>query len=291
MTIVSFAHDYLFLKTRKVAGSSVEAMLRTCTGPDDIVSPLTPKDEQFCALRGLDARNYARNPADESRYRALVLAGDFPAALAFNRQLDKRYGAHMSAATLVRRLGRRDFSRLFRFTIERNPFTWLVSIAAHDTQAYNTGAGGVPDVGSIRQRMWTLLSRRRRLRGSNYTLYTVRGSLAVDRVLRFEHLEEELTSMLRELGISPSLPLPSLKTGPVLASLAELYTPELEAAVVDRYRPVFELMGYPERLAEAEAGGVSGAAARRSTDRSMSPRTGEPAGRPRTSGPARPEPG
>jgi hypothetical protein len=73
--------------------------------------------------------------------------------------------------------------------------------------------------------------------------------LAVDRVLRYEDLEAELNSVLEHLGLAAQVQMPRLKENPQRVSLAEIYTPELETRVVERFRPVFELMRYPERAA------------------------------------------
>lgn len=293
MTVVSFEHGFLFIKTRKVAGTSVEAQLRSCTGPGDIVTPLTPRDEHYCAGLGLHARHYARDPADEAKYRALVLNGEFDAALAHNRQVRKRYASHMPARILSRRLGRQAFSRLFRFSLERNPFSWLVSVAAHDTEAYNAGAMAALDAVAVRERIFGWLSRHRGLEGSNYPYYTVRGRLAVDRVLRYEHLAQDLEDVLGRLGIEPAIPLPGLKVSPAVPPLSEIYTPALVTQVLERFDPVFELVGYPRRVPAGQDGPdeVSGAGARRSTDRPTSPQTAERADHRRTSGRVRPAPG
>ncbi len=248
MTIVSFEHGYLFIKTRKVAGTSVEAVLRASAGPQDVVAPLTPRDECYCAELGLHARNYARDPADEATYRQLVLSGDFEAALAYHRTLRKRFGSHMPARILARRLGRRRFSGLYRFSIERDPFSWLVSMARHDTRAYNAGDTVTLGPEAIREWIARWLTRRRGLDGANYGFYTIRGRLAVDRLLRFEHLAEDLDDVLRHLGIEPAGTLPELKTTGRSAALAEIYTPELEARVRERFEVVFELMGYPRQI-------------------------------------------
>ncbi|MGD8416859.1 MAG: hypothetical protein PVH91_07370 [Pseudomonadales bacterium] len=249
MTIVSFEHGFAFIKTRKVGGTSVEAALRAFTGEDDIVTALTPRDELHCARAGHDARNYARRRADEVRYRELVLAGQLDEALEFSRAMRKVYDSHMTARRLRRRLGRRTFGSLYRFTVERDPFSWLVSLAAYDSRAYHDGTLSEMDADVIRSRIAQRLARRDVLANANYGYYTIRTRLAVDRVLRYEDLEAELNSVLEHLGLAAQVQMPRLKENPQRVSLAEIYTPELETRVVERFRPVFELMRYPERAA------------------------------------------
>ncbi len=50
--IVSHQHRFVFLKTRKTAGTSVEIALSKICGPDDIISRISPEDEELRAAAG-----------------------------------------------------------------------------------------------------------------------------------------------------------------------------------------------------------------------------------------------
>ena len=54
--IVSFQHEFIFVKTRKTAGTSIEMALTPFCGPDDIVTPIDPPDERSRTLAGLIRR-------------------------------------------------------------------------------------------------------------------------------------------------------------------------------------------------------------------------------------------
>jgi len=57
--IISHKHKFIFIKTRKTAGSSFELMLSTICGPDDVLTPLSPEEETIREqLSGGRARNY-----------------------------------------------------------------------------------------------------------------------------------------------------------------------------------------------------------------------------------------
>lgn len=45
--IISHKYRYIFLKTNKTAGTSVEIALSRFCGPDDIITPITPEDEEI----------------------------------------------------------------------------------------------------------------------------------------------------------------------------------------------------------------------------------------------------
>ena len=247
MTIISFKHRFIFIKTRKVGGTSVEAALRAITGENDIVTPATARDEYHCASSGFYSQNYCSDPAEEARYTELVLARQLEEAQRFSDGMRKRYTSHMRAREIRRKLGRRDFAGFFKFTIERNPYSWLVSIAAYDKKAYQTGTLSAVDLETIRSRIKARLGRRSR-KWTNHAYYTIGSTLAVDRVIRYENLEQELGEVMGHLGISQTLSIPRLKANPQDSSTSEIFTQELEAVVQDRFSPVFDLMDYPRAL-------------------------------------------
>ena len=43
--IISHKHKFIFLKTVKTAGTSIEIALSKYCGPDDIITPASPEDE------------------------------------------------------------------------------------------------------------------------------------------------------------------------------------------------------------------------------------------------------
>ena len=50
--IVSHRHKFVFMKTRKTAGTSIEIALSEHCGPSDIVSPNDPADEELRSKLG-----------------------------------------------------------------------------------------------------------------------------------------------------------------------------------------------------------------------------------------------
>jgi len=49
--IISHEHKFIFLKTKKTAGTSIELALSQLCGPDDIIAPITEGDEVLGAPR------------------------------------------------------------------------------------------------------------------------------------------------------------------------------------------------------------------------------------------------
>ena len=85
MTIVSFSRRFIFIKTAKTAGSSMEVHLAQICGPDDIVTPINPPNP----------RHQPRNHGDE-------------------------YYNHMPAER-IRALQPKSFAACYKFCFERHP--------------------------------------------------------------------------------------------------------------------------------------------------------------------------
>ena len=120
--IASFRHRFIFLKTMKTAGTSFEMAIAGHCGPDDIVTPIDPGDEQQRMIDGVvQARNYS-DPASEAAYRRAIAAGPSELSERILQALPRhRFTNHMSAAE-VRALVPDLWENSFKFTIERHPF-------------------------------------------------------------------------------------------------------------------------------------------------------------------------
>lgn len=90
--IVSHKHKFVFIKTVKTAGTSVEIDLNKILGPDDIATPIKP------AVDGHKPQNY--------EYKNFGI-------------LRRRMKNHMRAVEVLDIIGREVFQSYFVFCIER----------------------------------------------------------------------------------------------------------------------------------------------------------------------------
>jgi hypothetical protein len=117
--------DFLFIKGKKVAGTSVEIALAAICGPEDIITPLTPIDELERLRQGSrGAQNYSDDPDIERMYLEGLTSGKISKELAIPRK-KREFRGHMSLREFVSNFGSLPTSRIF--CVERSPYAKIIS--------------------------------------------------------------------------------------------------------------------------------------------------------------------
>lgn len=204
--IASFQNNFIFIKTEKTAGTSIEVALTPYCGPADILTPVVLADERLRLIDGqVAARNYApRDPRLEAAFRNAVQMGDESAA---RRVLDAlRTGPgfynHMTATEAAARLPADFWRRAFKFTIVRHPYERAVS------GVYFVGGSAMTaaEFDATFERIFPAL-------GIDHLRYTRDGKLVVDDVIRHETIQGDLNRILARLNLAPVSALPQAKSG------------------------------------------------------------------------------
>jgi hypothetical protein len=193
--IVSHAHKFIFLKTKKTAGTSIELALTKLCGDDDIITPLTAIDE---AQRegGRRAQNWRlhswwTSPRPLWKRRLFKFTAE-----------DYGFYNHMPAEAAKALLNDDHVWRsYFKFAFDRNPWDRQVSFYHH---RYRREAAAPP--------FGEFIHKDRRARINNYEIYSIGGDVAVDFVGRFESLEDDLKHALSQVGLTLDEALPRAKT-------------------------------------------------------------------------------
>jgi hypothetical protein len=193
--ILSHKHKFIFLKTVKTGGTSTELALSPVCGPDDILAPLGKVEEK--KRRDSPARNYARGLSRLGVYVPGEIRGRFP-------QISGFYN-HMPARQVRALVGEPTWASHYKFTIERNPWDRQVSYYFWRTRHRDPQPDFKTWVTSKLERLW------KGARLHNWSIYTIGDAIAVDHVIRYERLEEELSAVCAQLGIAEPVQLPSAK--------------------------------------------------------------------------------
>src|SRR4051794_19970919 len=112
--IISHKHKFIFVKTAKTAGTSIEVFLSGRAGPDDVLTPIFPPVE------GHQPRNFEGmvSPLLELRQRP----GELLRMLRHPWQKQKKFNRHMPAWLIRTRVSARVWNSYFKFCVERNPW-------------------------------------------------------------------------------------------------------------------------------------------------------------------------
>ncbi len=178
--IVCHEHRFIFMKTLKTAGTSVEIELSRVCGPTDIITPLPAEDEAVRAERGgRPGQNYEAPP------------------------LAERVHEHIRASKVRPIVGTEVWDSYYKFAIERNPWDAVVSLyywmRRNDKVDTFEWFLTMPNIEQLATR--------------NYQAYHLKGEVAVDRVLRFESLADDLAEVWQHLSLPGEPNLPHAKSG------------------------------------------------------------------------------
>ena len=185
--IFSRSRNFIFVRTAKVASTSLEFALSLHCGESDIVTPIGADEELQRWRLGVRPRNFA-DPAMEERYCAIIASGDVARLRAAFATVHRhsRFWNHISAAEIRDRIGRTEWERAFKFSVVRHPYDFAVSLIY-----YNSARRGAE-----RRRVSPLQAAASLLRATrNLDIISIDGKVAVDRVLRYETLASDLHSI------------------------------------------------------------------------------------------------
>lgn len=153
--VLSHKYKFIFVKTSKTAGTSLEVFLSDVCGEADIFSPILP------AVESHRPRNFQQ--------------GEFT--------------AHMSCNEIRARVGSEIWDTYYKFCVERNP--WDKVLSHYHMQRFRSG-----DELGLEEYFQSELFPRDWHKYANDD-----GQLLVNKVLRYETLNVELTNLFNILGV------------------------------------------------------------------------------------------
>ncbi|MEO0607047.1 MAG: hypothetical protein AAFY82_02370 [Pseudomonadota bacterium] len=169
--IVSHKHKFIFIKTKKTSGTSVEVDLNRVLGPDDVATPIMPP-----------------------------VAGHQPQNFAFKKFgfIPKRFANHMPAAKVKKLVGDQVFNDYFVFCIEREPVDKCISYYSmlKKSPDHNKGHDDLT---------WDAYLELGEFPLDTFRYVGAQGELLVDQILRYETLAEDLKTVGDRLGFEVQL--------------------------------------------------------------------------------------
>lgn len=176
--IISHKYRFIFIKTHKVAGTSIEFALTRFAGEDGIVTPFSVRiDERERERSGFGvARNYKTG------------AGE--------------YRAHIPAEEVRELLGQETFGRYFKFSVERNPFDKVVSLYTWLNRDPKRPLG---------QSFVDFIAQGRALQVGDFDRYCIDGKPAMDAMVLYHDLQAGLDEIAERLGLPERIDLTTIR--------------------------------------------------------------------------------
>ena len=243
--IISHRYQFIFVKTGKVGGTSLEIALSRFLGPDDVITTISWKDELDRHRRGFrTAQNFDKTfgelrLSEYPRWLRSALLRRFrrgEEGLRGGLSRPDKYRGHMNAKEIKARIGDQVWDEYYKFSIERNPWDKMVSKYFWDPDQKKTDisfrdyifAGGC---------------------ASNYDYYSINGLPAMDRMVRYEELGSELADLSHAVGL-PENVYDTMKTINAKSGYRkdsdyrEMYDDELRDLVGIHFAREIRMMGY-----------------------------------------------
>jgi hypothetical protein len=235
MTIISHKYRFVFLKTRKTAGSSIEGWLAPLLGERDMIA--TAAENWPVRMPFWSTSDPTTRFTDAERK--------------FKKRVKKTIGGprglqvreHMSAARARALLGEDLWRGYYKFCVERDPWDRMISFWRWRQRRFGSSLTLDEFLDLLERDPQARLVRH----FSNLHIYTIDDRLAVDRVIHYKQLNEGLAEVCAHLGIAASVDdLPRHKAG-VRPRNDDVLS--LDAAQIERVGRLaareIELLGWP----------------------------------------------
>jgi len=212
--IISHKYRFIFIKTNKTAGTSVEIALSGCCGDEDIITPITQEDEKIRRELG------HRGPQNY---------------IVSDRNTVFEFYNHISSAEVIGQIGQGAWNNYYTFCFERNPWDRVVSLYYNLTEEPRPSMTEFMATGVIK------LLKQRGLR-----LYSNNGAMNIDEVFRYERLRKDLELVWDKLDIAEPLVLPETKAHfrSVKIHYSNYFTEAEQEKVARMFNDEIALLGY-----------------------------------------------
>lgn len=243
--VISHKYKFIFVKTAKTAGTSIEVFLDRYCGGKDILTPFAFPEENH------KPRNYKGifNPFPDikdnySSKKSFTLTES--GSILKDFFTFQKFYHHIPAYMIKNRISEEVWNSYYKFTVERNPWEKVISGWFYYCNSYKKDLNLEQYLRFCKDRI------ERRNRGTgvcpyNYPNYSdpTTGKILVDRCVRYENLQNEFKEVLDKLGIISSEGLNIYaKKGRKRRNYQEYYSKKQRVFVEELFEKEISLHGY-----------------------------------------------
>ncbi len=226
--IVSHKHKFIFIKTKKTAGTSIEIALSTICGDEDIITPINAEDEII--RKKISNRNAQNYTIPFSKYSLK----DWLRLLKNGKRLE--FYNHMPASEVLKYIDSSIWNSYYKFSFERHPinksishFKWRGKKKNYTDFDFYINSG---DINIIK--------------GDSFYI-DAKGEYLVDKVFKMEEMEKAFTSISKALKLAKNeLEAPQFNTkksevNPLLTfeSIQKKYGKQLKTIFKTEYKDLY----------------------------------------------------
>jgi hypothetical protein len=242
--IISHKYKFIFVKTAKTAGTSIEVFLDRYCGEEDVLTPFAFPEEGHRPRNYRGGINYPREflkslRANRASFKTLR-------GLLKNTIIRTKFYHHIPAWRIRERVSPKVWNTYFKFAVERNPWDKVISGWFYDKEWYNSDLTLDEYLDFCERRI------RKSIRGSgrcpyNYPNYIDphTGKVMVDRIIKYENLYKEFKEILDTIGIESKSGLDVFaKKSSRERDYIEFYNEQQKDRVGELFKKEIELHGY-----------------------------------------------
>lgn len=233
MTLVSNTHEFVYLKTTKTAGTSVEMALEPYCAPPNHV-PTEHSAELISEFGVVGYRGFYKPPSNP-RWKFWA---------------PHPWIHHMHANRVRHNLGAKRFDRFTKIAAVRNPYDRLVSLFFWLRRKQEPKNQSFDE---IREdfRAFAMTNKW----GTDFKMVSINKKPVVDEYIRFESISDDLMRLVSKIKLDPNLlNLPHTKSQASVRkkrAVAEYYDEDIAHHVRNRMAWVFDRFDYSERFEDA----------------------------------------
>lgn len=226
--IISHKHRFIFIKTHKTAGTSIEIALSKYCGADDIITPISESDELFKKENGYpSAQNYIIPFKNYSLF-------DWVKFIITNKK--RKYFNHIKADRVKKFVGKQIWNDYYKFCFERDPYDKCIS--GYYWMNKNNETALSPEDYLLKEAHLF----------SDFDMYSENDAIIVDDVFKYEDLENSLQIIQKKIGLPNTIDLSQItaKGGVRKKRVAqkELLSASLRKHIAKVFRKEIETFNY-----------------------------------------------